>query len=382
MKLDEREGKDSASSIERRMLCPGSYHAEKDIPDKSTEDSRTGDRIHAAWAGEIDPEVLNEKEYLTYEDGIGLREHVIRNVLDFPIDQARVLKEERLWKKSGKRKVYSGRPDLIAVHDRRALVLDYKALYLGAQEAGDNWQLRALAVLLSELVDVEKVDVAIIQPNCQPRYSVATYTKESVADADKTILKGLTRSRRKDAKRIAGLQQCRYCKARLGCTTCNEYADVSYLQPSRWSLQPAAVEEIAPRLKLAKKIISDCEDEIKRMHAVAAGCERDGKIDWNAYNFEEQPVIAAGVSMRQGKVRQTLDIARVHKNASESNLLDSEDIIGCCSMSKEKLAEKIRAKTNLKGKALKEKVAQVIDGAVTESRDRPSLNLNAKSVES
>ena len=49
---DERNSKPSASSMERYALCPGSWAAEQGIPDQTSEDATTGNRIHAWLAGE------------------------------------------------------------------------------------------------------------------------------------------------------------------------------------------------------------------------------------------------------------------------------------------------------------------------------------------
>ena len=50
---DERHNLPSASGYSRLLNCPGSWRMEQPFPSTSTEDSRTGDRIHAWLAGEL-----------------------------------------------------------------------------------------------------------------------------------------------------------------------------------------------------------------------------------------------------------------------------------------------------------------------------------------
>ena len=60
-KQDERRGKDSASTVERRALCPGSRKAEKDKPNQSNALADSGTRIHEAWETDS-PAKLNDEE--------------------------------------------------------------------------------------------------------------------------------------------------------------------------------------------------------------------------------------------------------------------------------------------------------------------------------
>ena len=59
---DERKNLPSASSMERYMLCPGSWAAEKGQPEQASSDADSGNRIHAALAGEAVNPPLTEDD--------------------------------------------------------------------------------------------------------------------------------------------------------------------------------------------------------------------------------------------------------------------------------------------------------------------------------
>ena len=64
---DERNGLPSASSMERYQLCPGSYMAERGLPEATSEDAEAGNRIHAVLAGETVTPPLTDDEERTME---------------------------------------------------------------------------------------------------------------------------------------------------------------------------------------------------------------------------------------------------------------------------------------------------------------------------
>ena len=57
---DERRGLPSASSFDRLAVCPGSFSAEKNMPDESSEMSKAGDLGHSCLAGEIPIDELDD----------------------------------------------------------------------------------------------------------------------------------------------------------------------------------------------------------------------------------------------------------------------------------------------------------------------------------
>ena len=108
-----------------------------------------------------------------------------------------VICEERMWFKDDR---YSGVPDLLAMRNRRALIIDYKFGRVAVPPAKDNPQLKWLTVLADENYDVEEVTVAIIQPQCG-NFTIATRDKDAIRKARRSVMSTL-RKMEKDTTKL------------------------------------------------------------------------------------------------------------------------------------------------------------------------------------
>lgn len=121
---DERQGLPSASGMQRLFLCPGSWNAERKCPiDEESEDAAMGTILHAHMEQGTMPEDPEDAEAVAWcremekalcEKHLGMKE----NWTD-----VQTVREVRLFERD---RLFSGKPDMVAVWDRKALVVDYK----------------------------------------------------------------------------------------------------------------------------------------------------------------------------------------------------------------------------------------------------------------
>jgi hypothetical protein len=257
---DERKGLPSASETERLELCPASFLRAKNQPDTSSEIAQTGTRIHeAVETGNRDG--LTPSEERLADDCARLAD-VIHDECGFdPDDEAtETIKEVRLWLyASGVDRIMSGKPDLVVINGDRALVIDYKTGYLETLEASQNLQLRTLAVMVAVNHEVDEVNVAIVQPNIEPGYSVARYTKPDIDRARRQLIKILNDANDANAVANPGEKQCRYCKAKPVCKEAQE-ASFSVIEADTTTLDVVRLPELLEKCDLADRVIKSIRD--------------------------------------------------------------------------------------------------------------------------
>ena len=122
---DERQGFPSASSAERYALCPGSLFLEKECPpEPETPDASSGNRIHAALAGET--VFLSPDELQVFEACKRQEEALVSGINSWRC----IGREKRLWFNGNGNGAqdWSGKPDAVygAVGENVGLVIDYK----------------------------------------------------------------------------------------------------------------------------------------------------------------------------------------------------------------------------------------------------------------
>jgi hypothetical protein len=267
---DERENLPSASGADRVVYCAGSVGAESKIPpSKSGKDAQHGNHVHGEVAGEeVD---INEREALTatYCKEIEMA-ITIKWAGGRPYDEIR---EVRFWLTDSKlNKIFSGKPDLVLIHERRALILDFKALMGEVAVSPKNWQLRSLAVLLAAQHDLDEVTVGIIQPWVTRTPELCIYDRADLEKSEKVLLAALEAARQPNAPRKAG-DHCKWCRAKKGC----EQFESKYLVPleaATLELSPAKIAEYLTKAPLAKKFFEELDEFA--LTAAASGVEIPG----------------------------------------------------------------------------------------------------------
>lgn len=224
-----RYGRPSASGMARIVACPYSFKAEQGQPDNATEDSKTGDRIHAWLAGqdvELSPEELRTAE-MCYE----MEQRLAAEWCDGPWPDSesnvQTIREQRLGlTKLGKviditpettvEPIFTGQADVIYVQGDKALVVDYKTLGADVAEAVDNPQLASLAVLVERRYKVRSVRVAIVQP-LAGKPTIADFDEAALLAAQRWLELTITRAIVAVPADTHTGPHCLYCKAKLSC---------------------------------------------------------------------------------------------------------------------------------------------------------------------
>lgn len=216
---DERQGLPSASGMQRLFLCPGSWNAERKCPhDEESEDAAMGTMLHACMEQGTTPEDpedaeavawCREMEKALYEKHLGMKE----NWTDVPkVREVRLFERDRL---------FSGKPDMVAVGVRKAFVVDYKFGRIPVSPAECNLQLSALAVLVMDMFKegaADEVFVCILQPYASRKEpAVCRYTRESVEQARAFFRACIEQAQDEHAPLKPSEKACRYCRAQSSC---------------------------------------------------------------------------------------------------------------------------------------------------------------------
>lgn len=351
---DEREGRPSASTMERISLCPGSHLISLGIKEKESEAASRGSRIHALAAGEK-VENASQEERDTADSCEELAKNVIESTLGPINDCDEVWREHRLWSLDLR---FSGKPDLVAIHGVDAIVIDYKTGGGAVTDAAGNIQLRALAVLVQQNCNrkLESITVCIIQPMAARRISLCRYSKIDMITAINETYSIAASSENVDAPRVAGPKQCKYCPARARCP--EALASMSALQaiptPARVTQLSATDLELAlDKCEQAESVIEALREEAKQR--IAFGEPLRGWV--------LQP------TAQRETIKDTQEVLIRYMLAGGTQ----EAFLSATSISKSSLKEALRAITSLNSKQLDEKVKEIIEGCT--EKTQPGIRL-------
>ena len=262
---DERQGLPSASGMQRLFLCPGSWNAERKCPhDEESEDAAMGTILHAHMEQGTMPEDPEDAEAVAWCREM---EDFLCNKYLGSTDVSRY-REVRLFERGDR--LFSGKPDMVAVGTRRALVVDYKFGRLPVAAAECNLQLSALAVLVMDMFEdgaVDEVFVCILQPYASRKEpAVCRYTRESVEQARAFFRACIEQAQDEHAPLKPSEKACRYCRAQSSCPA----VKLALVQVTSGDLT-AAWEEWSPEkrreaydlAKLAKRWAAAVESKVK-----------------------------------------------------------------------------------------------------------------------
>lgn len=344
---DERQSLPSASGAPRYALCAGSFLAERGLPEATSDDAESGNRVHAALAGESVTLTADEDKTreMCEELEAGLE-------LDtFNSGASRVVKETRLWANG-----WSGKADLIAFDGTRGLVVDYKTGRGEVEHATGNLQLRALAVLAAQNFGLDEVTVAIVQPWVSPQTSVARYNADDLRMADEEINELMTRVQRPGQPRVPSYAACRYCKAKATCPEALAVLDSLPIavRPETWAVWSGSeLAEVLEKSALVGVIIDAVKDEAKRR--LKAG--------------ETIP----GWTLSEGRrVETIIDPDRVYERFTALGGTHAQ-FMECVKVTKGALKDRVKAATGTKGAKLDSTMHALLDGVTEETVSEGSL---------
>lgn len=221
----------SGSNIFRRRLCLGSHNAETGLADNFGPAADEGTLLHPFASNrklKRDHLTPSQQNLLWVADRsteklIGTAEHV------FGADSAARAEwiEERLdvIGPDGE-KLFDGQCDL-AIDFRDAtlpgvVVEDFKMGYIDVTEAASNDQLASYALMFTDYTGTDRAIVGINQPRGTERLTVALYERPQLEAARRELAAILHAAEDRNAPRIPGESQCRYCRA-AAALTCEEF---------------------------------------------------------------------------------------------------------------------------------------------------------------
>ena len=218
---DVREGRPSASNLDRLVHCPGSLAAERGMPELPTQAvTEEGSAIHAALETGDDTKLeMTEREIksrLIEIEDTALGEWMSQ--FDSGL-HAETHHEKRLWirNRATLDKVASAQLDIFHVLANQALVIDTKTGFADATPSERNWQLKTQAVALWQAYPaVERVRVAIAHVRLTSKFDACEYSLDDLRHAEREVLHAVWRTEQPDAPRVPG-SHCRYCRAQGVC---------------------------------------------------------------------------------------------------------------------------------------------------------------------
>lgn len=370
---DERQGLPSASSMQRIMECKASLPLTNRLReqgllpvDHGTEYSKKGDRVHeilAALATGAPLAQMAEFDPAEMEEALELWEsaqQIITQVFGTELSDVEIRVEERIWlcDEDGE-KMASGRFDLVAVSVARnqALILDYKTGHGDVPEPLNNWQTLTGAVIVWVESGVENFTAAIVQTRYRPQ--VAQYDGPAVGEALNQIDDALAL---KEADPFVvgfnpSTDRCKYCPARLACPRL--HYDLTAIRAAE---NPDLIIATAPTPRLSQFLLA-CESVAILAKTAKAEMEhrlRNGETD-------EHWHMAASAGRRQVNDARALAQALIAEGATVDQTLAAMTItIG-------NAEAVLKAATNLKGKALTQRLNAIGEFCIETSQPEPSL---------
>lgn len=347
---DEREGRISASGINRIALCAGSYNLESIMPrGESSPAAEMGTRIHE-WIATGNGELTeNEKEIAS------LCIHFHKEVIDVinAGDVTKVTTEKRMWYSD----LYSGQIDRIDhIGDEIAIVSDYKTGRISQGTAESNLQLRAYAVLVkANFPKLKKIYVAIIQPMTDTPYTIAEYDEDSLHEANLEINTIIRNAYSPMAERTPSPEACKYCRARSVCIEAG--AKVRELVKTEiggiLSLTDEQLTEYNKAADVAESVIEAIRAETR--NRLKSGSQIQG---WE---------------LRAGRNTRAIDNAE-DAYSKIQDILDPAEFAKCCKVSVTSLEKAITETMQLKAKEGKEKLAELLGDVLITKQSEPVMS--------
>jgi len=210
-----------ASSFERYLLCPGSFAAEQGLPDTTSDEATSGQKIHNAlrlyFSGTV-KDLADVAKVCKLDD----REEIIlnwfaRNAETIITEHGGAAKCYPEFKLNEDGDRITGTADLIVrCKDNQILLFDWKTGYGKQLTAEKNLQLRVYAMKIAEQFGCIRILACLFSAGNaveDSAFSFAEYGPDEIKESKKEIYAIRDRCLAHDAKRIPGPEQCKYCKA-------------------------------------------------------------------------------------------------------------------------------------------------------------------------
>ena len=245
MTSNERGNRPSASGMTRVFNCPASFKMNLLETPESSAAAEEGRMLHRAV--ELSSKELSEIEHYELnkivsglnDEQINAFQTVLRIIDNRIITPNReyngdimAIFERRLWSMS---KLFSGQGDAVFIKDNgEAVIVDYKFGRGEVEPADCNFQLAAMAVLVADNFDAEKINkvhAVIIQPRALDKSRTITECEYSKADID-TAREAINAACKEAIEAENPAQKCgywcKYCPSAYRCKAAQDALNVQF----------------------------------------------------------------------------------------------------------------------------------------------------------
>ena len=349
----------SASSAQADALCAGRHEAQKNIPDEKSEDAAHGTGIHNALAMQ-DPKGLSTDQEETYDACNAIEQKLVAQLIPDWIAGMQPIRERRYWISWADGLKHSGQVDCVYRKGTLAVIFEYKTLPGSQVESSKNMQLRDQVCLFEQNNPLlTHVAAVVIQPLVTHSPEICVYSKEDIARAREEMYRRVAASNQKDAKRVAGELQCKFCKAK---SKCEEYSAFAREAVAPFIPLTGAIATWTPEMRaffmdrapIAQKWLDDCKAEMKKL-------------------LKADPEAIPGYMLKDGNTRSTIVNAQSVFDRFSKSGGTLEQFMQCISVGKDDLKTALKEATKLKGKKLDEALDGVIAGNVETTQNEPSI---------
>lgn len=347
-----------ASSALADTLCPARHLMQAGIPEApESPEARSGRRIHDRLAAKYDGRTLDVLPGLTlaeedtYAACLNLLMAALVDVFDdvpAPETVGRYFPECGMSLTIGQF-VHTGHADLVVVTPNRVLVVDYKTGRIPVQVAECNEQLRDYAVLASRAWPHRLISVALIQPWAmgKDRLTVCTYGPDEIDRARIDMARRVERSQTPGNAPVPGPVQCKYCRAVCKCP-----AILGVIPKEEVKLEPSIVsltdEQLAAFAPLAAQASDIARDEIRRR------IEAGGTVP--------------GWQLREGNTIRSVNNLQLLYERMRAAGVTHDAFTAALKLPIDAVETMLSGVTRAKGKSLRAKVDDVLEGIIDEKK--------------
>lgn len=260
---DERQGRPSASRMDRVMRCPGSWHAELGIErDAPSAAAVSGTKIHAVLEGSLPVSELSAEENITSDRIMAVEAELAE---EYNLEDAIIHREVRLTRTNKEMQwLWSAKPDAIYVKKPYCYVVNYKTGWYEPITIDNNWQIVAECALAAEQFNCEYVVGILLHPNSGMGKQSKFFSRKELSIKARAIDQAVENALKEGMPRVPGLEQCTYCEARTKCGELQKQIAIQSTQIADITLlTPAQRGERLRLFKLAEAII---DKQRKQMH--------------------------------------------------------------------------------------------------------------------
>lgn len=268
---DERENKPSASSASRWVNCPASFKRCSGLPEESSA-AEEGTMLHKICEllnkGEGGAQelcaALDAEQSKAIDRAIAVTDGELY-ILEGEDYKAEQIYERRLWSKSG---LFSGQADALFVLDNKATIIDYKFGRGEVDSADCNWQLAALAVLVSDnFPNIESVRACIVQPRAldkDRRFTAVEYSRGDI-DAARRALDAAAKTAMSDGAPAKCGAWCKYCKFASQCPEARAELEAVAKTAESFEITPENAADTFRKIKVLQGVLDAMMAKIKAL---------------------------------------------------------------------------------------------------------------------